>query len=185
VIRLDAVREWPADLSRHSPNWSVRPSGASISCVVIHATADEGDEAGAESWLCARDSQASAHLLIRRDGQVVRLVPDKSRAWHAGVSAFRGCSDVNDFSLGWELCNRNDGREPFTDAQYEIVARIAAHYIAQGLGFPEFAGHDEVALPPGRKTDPRGFDWTRFVKATLVRCASGVDGLPSGMIKLR
>lgn len=141
--------------------------GTGISCIVLHATADEGDEAGAESWLCKRDSQASAHLLIRRDGTAVRLVPDALRAWHAGVSAFRGRCDVNAFSLGWELCNRNDGRERFTDAQYETVARIAAHYIGQGLTFPEFAGHDEVALPPGRKTDPREFDWPRFVKATL------------------
>jgi N-acetylmuramoyl-L-alanine amidase len=172
VIPLDALREWPADVARHSPNFNVRPAGTRISCIVLHATADEGDEAGAESWLCKRDSQASSHLLIRRDGTSVRLVPDKLRAWHAGVSSFRGTRDVNDFSLGWELCNRNDGREAFTDAQYEAVARIAAHYIAQGLAFADFAGHDQVALPVGRKSDPRGFDWTRFVKTTFVRFAS-------------
>jgi N-acetyl-anhydromuramyl-L-alanine amidase AmpD len=172
VIPLDALREWPADIARHSPNFNARPAGTRISCIVLHATADEGDDAGAEGWLCKHDSHASAHLLIRRDGTSVRLVPDKLRAWHAGVSVFRGVGDVNDFSLGWELCNRNDGREAFTDAQYHSVARIAAHYIAQGLAFPDFVGHDQVALPLGRKTDPRGFDWTRFVKATLVTCVA-------------
>jgi N-acetyl-anhydromuramyl-L-alanine amidase AmpD len=74
-----------------------------IACVVLHATADGGDEAGAESWMRNPASQASAHLHIRRSGTVVRLVSDQRRAWHAGTSRWRGRMDVNDFSLRWEL----------------------------------------------------------------------------------
>jgi len=89
-------------------------------------------------------------------------VGDRRRAWHAGVSRWRGFGDVNGVSLGWELANRNDGREAYTDAQYAAVARLAAHYGRQGLPLDAFVSHAAVALPPGRKTDPRGFDWARF-----------------------
>jgi AmpD protein len=111
---------------------------------------------------------------VRRDGTVVRLVPDARRAWHAGVSRWRGRDDVNSFSLGWEIANRNDRRELYTDAQYAALARLAAHYVAQGLALDAFVSHAEVALPAGRKTDPAGFDWERFRAA--VRKRTGTPG---------
>jgi N-acetylmuramoyl-L-alanine amidase len=130
--------------------------------VVLHATADKGNEAGAEGWMRNPASQVSAHLHIRRDGTVVRLVSDQRRAWHAGTSRWRGRMNVNDFSFGWELANRNDGREPYTEAQYRALITLAVHYIAQGIPLDAFVSHAEVALPPGRKTDPAGFLWARF-----------------------
>ena len=47
--------------------------------------------------------RASAHALIRRDGQVVQYVPFQLRAWHAGKSEYQGRSGCNDFSIGIEL----------------------------------------------------------------------------------
>ncbi len=137
--------------------------------MVLHATADGGNEEGAEAWLCDTRSLVSAHLHIRRDGTVVRLVSDRFRAWHAGGSAFRGAVNVNDFSLGWELANRNDGKEPFTASQYAAVTRLAAHYMKQGLPLDAFVSHAEIALPAGRKTDPAGFDWIAFKVETIRR----------------
>lgn len=163
MILWTRLRPAPADRGRASPNQNARPrSTPGLSCVVLHATADGGSEAGAEEWLTEPRSRASAHLHLRRDGMVVRLVPDARRAWHAGVSRWRGRDDVNGFSLGWELANRNDGREAYTEAQYATVIRLAAHYVAQGLPLDAFVSHAEVALPAGRKTDPAGFDWERF-----------------------
>jgi N-acetylmuramoyl-L-alanine amidase len=163
MIAWSRLRPAPADRERPSPNHGPRPAREpALLCVVLHATADGGSEAGAEGWLCDPRARASAHLHIRRDGTVVRLLPDARRAWHAGESAWRGRHDVNSFSLGWELANRNDGREPFTGAQYAATARLAAHYVAQGLPADAFVSHARVALPPGRKTDPAGFDWERF-----------------------
>jgi N-acetylmuramoyl-L-alanine amidase len=163
VIPLERLRPASADRVRRSPNHNVRPPAVrGIACVVLHATADGGDEEGAEGWMCNPRAVVSAHLHIRRNGTVVRLVPDGRRAWHAGVSSWRGRRDVNDFSLGWELANRNDGEEPYAEAQYAAVARLAAHHVRQGLPLEAFVSHAEVALPPGRKTDPRGFDWERF-----------------------
>ena len=163
MIPWARLKPAPADRVRPSPNQNARPSSApDLACIVLHATADGGSEAGAESWMTEQISSASAHLHLRRDGTVVRLVPDTRRAWHAGVSRWRGRSGVNDFSLGWEIANRNDGREPYTDAQYAVLARLAAHYVRQGLPLEAFVSHAAIALPKGRKTDPAGFDWTRF-----------------------
>lgn len=163
MIPWTRLRPAAADRVRASPNHGARPASApGLACIVLHATADGGSEAGAEEWLCEPRSSASAHLHLRRDGTVVRLVPDGRRAWHAGVSRWRGRDDVNGFSLGWEIANRNDRREPYTDAQYAALARLAAHYVAQGLPPDAFVSHAEVALPAGRKTDPAGFDWERF-----------------------
>lgn len=175
MIPLYLLRPAREDRLRQSPNHSPRPGSVrGIACIVLHATADGGSEEAAESWMCSVRSMVSAHLHLRRDGTVVRLVPDVRRAWHAGISAWKARSDVNDFSLGWELANRNDGKEPYTDAQYAAVARLAAHYVRQGMRPEAFVSHAEIALPVGRKTDPRGFDWARFragVERALVTTA--------------
>jgi len=164
MIPLSLLHPAPADRVRQSPNHSARPGTVrAVACVVLHATADGGNEEAAEKWMCNRGAMVSAHLHVRRDGTVVRLVPDLRRAWHAGISAWKGRRDVNDFSLGWELANRNDGVEPYTAAQYAAVARLAVHYIRQGMRPEAFVSHAEIALPDGRKTDPRGFDWARFL----------------------
>lgn len=164
MIARDKLQPYPTGLERPSPNHSSRPSFvAGIALVVLHATADKGSEEGAESWLTSRRSRVSAHLHIRRDGTVVRLVDDQQKAWHAGASQWRTMSGLNSYSLGWEIANRNDGAEPYTDAQYVSVAKLAAHYIRQGLVLEDFVSHAEVAIEPvGRKTDPLGWDWTRW-----------------------
>ncbi len=167
MIPLPVPRPASVHLVLPSPNLGARPPEVmAIACVVLHATADGGNELGAEGWLRNPRSGASAHLHIRRDGTVVRLVADELRAWHAGGSVWRGRRGVNDFSLGWELANRNDGREPYSDAQHTAVAALAVHYIRQGLEPAAVVSHAEVALPAGRKVDPLGFDWRRFRRDT-------------------
>lgn len=130
--------------------------------MVLHATADRGAEVSAEAWMCNPAAGVSAHLHFRRDGTIVRLVPDSRRAWHAGRSRWNGLPGVNDFSLGWEIANRNDCVERCTDAQYDALARAAAHYVNQGIPLDAFVSHAAVARPRGRKSDPCGFDWERF-----------------------
>jgi AmpD protein len=103
--------------------------------------------------------RVSAHFLVRRDGEVVQFVPVERRAWHAGVSAWRGRSRCNDFSVGIELEGGDD--TPFEDAQYAALAALLQQL---GRRFPlrDVAGHSEIA--PGRKTDPGArFDWGRFL----------------------
>ncbi len=173
VIALSALSPAQTDGVRLSVNHDRRPIRVrALVCVVLHATADEGDEESAERWLCDAGSHVSAHLHIRRDGRIVRVVDDHLRAWHAGRSEWHGTPNVNDFSLGWELANRNDGHEPFSAGQYAAVARLAAHYANQGMPISAFVGHAEVAVPRGRKTDPARFEWPRF-RSDVARLTSG------------
>jgi hypothetical protein len=141
-----------------SPNHGARRAPA-IEGIVLHATDDAGEEARTLSWMQSPRSQVSCHLLVSRSGEVTRLVGDQQRAWHAGLSTWRGTSDVNSITLGVEIANRNDG-EPYPDAQYVRVAEVVAHYCRQGLTLDDVVGHADIA--PGRRTDPFGWDWERF-----------------------
>ncbi len=105
--------------------------------------------------------RVSAHVLIRRDGQIVQYVPFGERAWHAGESQYRGRPACNDFSIGVELEGTDD--TPYTDSQYTQLATLAAALLATYTSLkPEhIVGHSDVA--PGRKTDPgAAFDWPRW-----------------------
>ena len=105
-----------------------------------------------------RGLEVSAHFVIRRGGQVLQFVSCDRRAWHAGVSSWRGRPQCNDYSIGIEL----EGLEgdSFEPAQYRalvtLMRSLRRRYPLQGL-----AGHEHVA--PGRKADPGvGFDWPRL-----------------------
>jgi AmpD protein len=100
----------------------------------------------------------SAHFVVRRDGAAVQFVSTDHRAWHAGVSQWRGRDNCNDFSIGIEL----EGLEgdPFEPAQYlALTALLRA--LTRRYPLRAIAGHEHVA--PGRKQDPGpGFDWGRL-----------------------
>ena len=141
-----------------SPNHGARKAPA-IQGIVLHASADEGNEAGTLTWLRSPKSRVSCHLLVSRTGAVTRLVGDQQRAWHAGLAWWRGTNDVNSITLGVEIANRNDG-EPYTEAQYSRVAEIVVHYCRQGLSLDDVVSHGAIA--EDRRTDPFGWDWERF-----------------------
>ena len=105
----------------------------------------------------------SAHCFIRRDGQVLQYVPFNKRAWHAGVSEFKGRTRCNDFSIGIEL--EGTDTTPYTDAQYTTLL-ACTRYIMElypDITPSHIVGHCDIA--PGRKTDPgRAFDWQKFFK---------------------
>ncbi|OWY38251.1 N-acetylmuramoyl-L-alanine amidase [Xenophilus sp. AP218F] len=101
--------------------------------------------------------RVSSHFFIRRDGQLLQFVPVWQRAWHAGVSSWRGRDKCNDFSLGVEL--EGCDFEPFGEAQYRTLAALAQE-LRRHLPLLAIAGHEHIA--PGRKTDPGPhFDWAR------------------------
>lgn len=158
MITLLQLTPYTGDVAEPSPNHDVRKA-MSIEGIVLHATADQGEEELSLSWMRSPESRVSCHLWVSRRGRVVRLVGDRQRAWHAGESWWRGTSDVNSITLGIEIANRNDG-EAYTDAQYERVAEIVTHYCRLGLSLADVVSHAEIAK--GRKTDPVGWDWDRL-----------------------
>ena len=108
--------------------------------------------------------RVSAHFFLRRNGTLVQFVACNRRAWHAGVSSWRGRERCNDFSIGIEL--EGEDTVPYAGAQY---TRLAALLRALRRRYPLEAavGHSDVA--PGRKTDPGpAFDWDRLARLTGV-----------------
>jgi N-acetylmuramoyl-L-alanine amidase len=153
----------PAVTQAPSPNFNERPGGSKdISAIVLHHTGGGTLESNID-YFKNPSSQVSSHYIVGKDGRIVQPVQDDKRAWHAGVSAFQGRSDVNDFSLGIEIVNTGSGSDPFTDAQYKSVIDLVA-WMCQTYGVPldRITGHKNVALPKGRKDDPApNFDWNR------------------------
>ncbi|SFX23332.1 AmpD protein [Marinospirillum alkaliphilum DSM 21637] len=110
------------------------------------------------------DLQVSAHLLIRRTGELVQFVPFDQRAWHAGRSTFQGRDNCNDFAIGIEL--EGSDLQPYTQKQYAQLIAVTCGLMQT---YPEITsaricGHQQVA--PGRKTDPGpAFDWSMYLQA--------------------
>jgi AmpD protein len=107
-----------------------------------------------------RGLQVSAHFVIRRSGRLLQFVSCDRRAWHAGVSSWRGRADCNDYSIGIELEGLEGKR--FTAAQYTQLATLL-RALSQRYAIDAVVGHEHVA--PSRKHDPgRGFDWDRLAR---------------------
>lgn len=169
------VEGWHAGAWRvPSPNRDARPEGEPISLVVIHNISLPPGRFGGDGivqlftnridptahpyYAGIANLRVSAHFLIRRRGELIQFVPCGARAWHAGVSTWKGRERCNDFSIGIELEGTDD--RPFTQAQYR---RLAALIGALRNAYPitDLAGHSDIA--PGRKTDPGPcFDWPRL-----------------------
>ncbi len=108
-----------------------------------------------------RGLEVSAHLLVRRDGELVQFVPLNKRAWHAGESHFHGQRRCNDFSIGIEI--EGEDETPYDDRQYAVLGTLipALRAAYPAISNRDLAGHCDVA--PGRKTDPGpAFDWLRL-----------------------
>jgi len=160
-----------------SPNQDERPAGTPVDLVVVHGISLPPCQFGGpwidQLFTNALDPQAhpyfatihalrvSAHVLIRRDGELVQYVPFDRRAWHAGASCFEGRERCNDFSIGIELEGCDE--LPYEDVQYD---RLGALLAALMTAYPSIrparvAGHCHIA--PGRKVDPGPhFDWSRL-----------------------
>lgn len=160
-----------------SPNQDDRPTGVVPELIVIHNISLPPGEYGGP-WIEAlfsnrlppdrhpyfatiAEQRVSAHLLIRRDGERVQFVPFQRRAWHAGVSAYRGRERCNDFSIGIEL--EGSDETPFEPMQYRVLSNtiIALCRAYPTLSHERIAAHSDIA--PGRKSDPGpAFDWPRL-----------------------
>lgn len=157
-----------------SPHFDMRPSGVVPDLIVMHnISLPPGQFSG--PWIdrlftgnLPRDAhpyfeqihgmRVSAHLLVRRDGELVQFVPFQLRAWHAGASQYEGRTACNDFSIGIEM--EGEDEVPYEPAQYAAAAAAIRALLAAypSLAAARIAGHSDIA--PGRKTDPGpAFDW--------------------------
>ena len=149
-----------------SPNHDARK--LPISILVLHYTGMI-DAASAIERLTDAEAKVSSHYLIAEDGQILRLVDESRRAWHAGKSHWRGIDDVNSASIGIELVNPGHefGYRPFSEAQYQALMPLMADITERyGITRGNIVGHSDIA--PVRKEDPGElFDWERLAKVRL------------------
>ncbi len=160
-----------------SPNYDYRPQGTIIDLVVIHAISLPPGKFGSGAvidfftnqldfsrdpyYSGLKDVKVSSHYFIERSGRIIRFVADENRAWHAGVSSFRGRDNCNDFALGIEL--EGDDFTCFSEKQYErlnyLLEILRSKYPA--VTCDRVVGHCHIA--PQRKSDPGPFfDWHRI-----------------------
>jgi AmpD protein len=172
---------WAGARARASPNFGPRPAGVEVTLAVVHSISLPPGRFGGDAverlftnrldwdahpyYQAIRGLQVSAHFFVRRDGRTTQFVSCDQRAWHAGVSAWRGRDNCNDCSIGIEL----EGLEGmcFTPAQYRELGRLL-RALCRRYPVREAVGHEHVA--PGRKADPGpGFDWAGLRRALRQR----------------
>ena len=128
-----------------SPNFNDRPVDEDISLLVIHSISlppkkyntdhiekfflNELDFSSHNFYKNIDGMKVSAHVLIKRNGEVIQFVPFNKRAWHAGVSSYKGKNDCNNFSIGIELEGSDD--DIFEDIQYEQLSLITSLLITE------------------------------------------------------
>lgn len=171
------IREHP------SPNQDDRPEGATIDTLVLHYTGMRSG-AAALARLCDPAAQVSSHYVVDEDGTVLRLVPEERRAWHAGISYWRGTSGLNATSIGIEIVNPGHewGPRPYPEAQVEAVLALCRDLLARQRIDPwNVVGHSDVA--PDRKQDPgEWFPWERLARAGIGLWPDGA--VPSAPVTL-
>ncbi len=148
-----------------SPNWSMRPAHETIDTIVVHATVINTMEGTIRAFMDDKVRKVSAHYCIDRDGSIIQMVDENLIAHHAGVSELQGKPSVNGFSIGFELINKNDGTDPYPDAQYQALAKVIRD-IRTRWNVPDsrIVSHEHIARPIGRKSDPKGFDFSKLLK---------------------
>lgn len=164
VKEIDAPFERPGPnriVWDQSPNYNARPDATVVDTIVLHHTASKSLE-GTVRWFRNTKSQVSAHFTIDKDGSIVQHVSTYHRAWHAGQSLdAQGRTGLNGFSVGIEIENLGNGQDPYTEPQLVAVERIVS-VLMRRFPIKQIVSHEFIAVPKGRKNDPRDFPWDRM-----------------------
>jgi N-acetylmuramoyl-L-alanine amidase len=172
----------PAPRERLSPNHDDRPAGTPIDTLVLHYTGMQTAKAALDR-LCDLTPlpplpRVSCHYLVEEDGLVWQLVPEARRAWHAGVSFWRGNDTLNGRSIGIEIVNPGHewGYRPFPALQMAAVADLCLDILGRHpIPACNVVAHSDVA--PDRKQDPGElFDWEGLAANGIGLWPAGVDG---------
>jgi N-acetylmuramoyl-L-alanine amidase len=144
-------------IAQPSPSFGPRKpvnGSTGVRLIVLHYTGMTSAEAALQR-LTDPAAHVSSHYVVDDDGRIYRLVDDAQRAWHAGVSYWRGMRDINSCSIGIEITNpgHDYGYRAFPDKQLSAVTALCRSLIqTHGLGARDVVGHSDIA--PGRKIDP-------------------------------
>ena len=151
-----------------SPNFGPRRGGTQPTILLLHYTG-VASAAKAIDWLSRTESKVSAHYVVDEKGHITQMVAEAMRAWHAGLAAWAGESDINSASIGIEVHNPGHelGYPDFPEPQVRAVEALCRDIIARHSIRPErVLAHSDVA--PTRKKDPgEKFPWARLARAGI------------------
>ena len=152
-----------------SPNCDDRPGGpSSVDMLILHYTGMQTGQAAIDRL---RDpvAKVSSHYVVEEDGTIFRLVPEHLRAFHAGISYWRGRHTLNGICIGIEIVNPGHewGYRPFPAVQMDAVKNLCLEILGRHTIPPRHVvGHSDVA--PNRKQDPGElFDWKGLAGAGI------------------
>ena len=146
-------------------NAEERRDGAVPRLVILHYTGMASAEKAID-WLAREESRVSCHYVIDEHGGITQLVPERLRAWHAGVSCWHGETDINSHSIGIEIHNpgHSDGYPDFPKRQVDAVIALTRDICGRQQIPPHgVLGHSDIAIT--RKIDPgEKFPWGRLAR---------------------
>jgi len=155
----------------YSPNFSIpKRSKKKIKFIILHYTGMK-KESSVLQRLCDENSKVSAHYLIKKNGDLINLVPDLYEAWHAGKSTWKKTKSLNKYSIGIEIHNpgHDNNYEKFSFKQITILKKLIKQLIKKyNIKLENILGHSDIA--PERKKDPgEKFPWKKLAKVNLAR----------------
>jgi len=145
----------------YSPNFSTtKRRSKQIKFIIFHYTGMK-NESGAINRLTDVRSEVSSHYLIKKNGEVISLVPDLYIAWHAGVSFWKNYKSLNKDSIGIEISNPGHefNYKKFSKKQIRSILKLTKFLIKKyKIESQNILGHSDIA--PSRKKDPgEKFPW--------------------------
>jgi len=177
------INGWLEGVKQHcSPNYNARADNQDINLLVIHCISlppSKFDNTYIEDFFLnelqieddiyfesIKGLEVSSHFLIKRTGEVIQFVSCNDRAWHAGISLYKGRENCNDFSIGIELQGTEDIK--YSAEQYQSLVSLTQ--VIQNA-YPSIQNEDIVGhefISPGRKSDPgKSFNWDSYKKSIL------------------
>jgi N-acetylmuramoyl-L-alanine amidase CwlA len=143
---------------------------------VLHATA--GSLVATLGWFANPDSGVSAHYVVAKNGGVYQMVEEEKRAHHAGASVYQGRQSFNDFSIGIEIVNQNDGQDPYPPDQFEEMVNLVGYLVEKhDIQREWIVTHADISTVG--KTDPRGFP----VHELTTRIYDPAANLPENVVR--
>ena len=153
----------------YSPNFNLPKRVKNrIKFIIIHYTGMK-KESAAIKRLQDPKSKVSSHYLIKRNGEIINLVPDLFEAWHAGVSSWKHFKSLNKNSIGIEITNpgHQHGYKKFSKKQIFSLQKLLKILVKKYKIKKNYVlGHSDIS--PDRKKDPgEKFPWEMLAKNKL------------------
>ena len=155
--------------NNYSPNFSLpKRKKNKIKFIIIHYTGMK-TETGAIKRLCNPVAKVSSHYFIKKNGEILCLIPDLYEAWHAGKSKWKNYNSLNKYSIGIEI--HNSGHDYFCESYSlnqirslkKLLKNLMKNYKVKNRNI---LGHSDIS--PDRKKDPgEKFPWKDLFKDKL------------------